>query len=36
LLALAPTLLAAFMWGREAIGVELVPRYAKLAEEQVR
>jgi DNA modification methylase len=27
------TLLAALKWGREAIGVELVPRYAKLAEE---
>ncbi len=25
------TLLAALKWGREAIGVELVPRYAKLA-----
>jgi site-specific DNA-methyltransferase (adenine-specific) len=28
------TLLAALKWGREAIGVELVPRYAKLAEER--
>jgi site-specific DNA-methyltransferase (adenine-specific) len=29
------TLLAALKWGREAIGVELVPRYAKLAEERL-